>query len=310
MSGFHQPSAPVAAKKSSGVLGSLFGRAKTTYLIAIVFSLAAAAGVFMILGRSADRTTYYVLNQDVPARTQIVSSMLTEVDTAAGTEPPTALTPGSVITQAIFAKVPLRAGDTITESVAGPLDRINANLPENYVVTSFKVDPENAVAGKIRRGDLIDVIAVPETDGGKVAKVVLHRVLVLDVTTDPSTIASAATDESVSDPSVAPGPESAAVRGGIPYLYTVAVLPEDAARIAVVRGDDLLVTLSSNQASGNGLDVLVDSNRIYAPGPVGDSSAGVDLAAVRGEAAAGAPAEGDGADAGASSAPATPSASP
>lgn len=277
-----------ARAKKPGLLSGL-GGGRTWLLLAVGFSLLAMFGTFMILGRSAERTTYYVLNQAIPERTQVLPSMLTSVETADGTSPPNAMSPRDVAVQPLFAQVPLAAGDVVTSSVVGPLTRIDEGIPGNYVVTSFRVTPENAVAGKVRRGDLIDVTAVFKTQESEVAKTVLHRVLVLDVTTDPATIAQGATDSAVEDPDLAPGPESNQVRGGIPLLYVVAVTPEDAAKIALVRSRDVLVSLSGNQSDGD-LDVSVDVvTDVFAVGNTApDSSAGIDL-----DALSGVPDEGD-----------------
>lgn len=286
---FARSSAPLegGAPRKAGLLSSLLGGGRTYFVLAIVAALVATAGALAILGRSADRSTYYVLNQDVPARTVISSEMLTEVETAAGTEPPNALTPSSVVTEAIFTRVPLQAGDVVTPAVAGPLERIDANLPDGYVVASFAVQPQNAVAGKVRRGDFIDVIAVQQdavsmddiTAPGMQdtrAKIVLHRVLVLDVTTDPNTIAQGATDNTVGDGIADPGPESAAIRGGIPQLYVVAVSPEEAATLALVRDKNLMVVLSANDTPGE-ISVEVSESEVFDSLPVPNSSAGVSL---------------------------------
>lgn len=287
---------PEKAKKAkSSALGSLFGGGKTYFLLAILAALGAAAVSFLIMGQSSAKETYYVLNQAVSARTQITPDMLVPVETVSGTAPINALTPLDVTPQSgtdasgeqlgvEFAKYPLQTGDIITLSNVGPLERIDAKLPAEYVVTSFRVTPENAVAGKVRSGDLIDVIAVSQGSdvagsGGSVAKTVLHRVLVLDVTTDPSTIAQGANDTSVSNATSAnPGPESAAVRGGIPYLYTVAVTPEDAAKIALIRSGSLLIALASNSDSdAGGLNKTVSDSDVFGASQVGDASAGIDL---------------------------------
>lgn len=280
-----------SSTRRTGALTSLLGGGRTYFILAIVAALVATFASLAILGRSADRSTYYVLNQDVPARTVITSDMLAEVETAAGTEPPNALTPSSVVSEAIFTRVPLQTGDVVTPAVAGPLERIDTDLPDGYVVASFAVQPQDAVAGKIRRGDVIDVIAVQQDalamdDIASVAttpgmedtraKVVLHRVLVLDVTTDPNTIAQGANDNTVAEGVVEPGPESAAIRGGIPQLYVVAVSPEDAATLALVRDKNLMVVLSANDTLGE-ISVEVTESQVFDSLPVPDSSAGVSL---------------------------------
>lgn len=281
------PGQPTSAKKSKpssgGPLANLFGAGKTWIGLAVVVALGAALVSFSILGRSAERSTYYVLNQDIPARTMITPSMMAPVTTAAGSEPVNALTPASIAATPTFARIPLALGDVVTPTNAGPLERIDANLPAGYVVTSFSAPAERAVAGKVRAGDYVDIIAVGGAAGSDQARVILHRVLVLDVTTDPSTIAKSATSSSVTvdgtkqPPSAAnaPGPESSQVRGGIPELYVVALSPTDAARLALASSSDLFVVLSSNDAEGTDVDVSVGVEDLFGAGAVGDASAGL-----------------------------------
>jgi hypothetical protein len=277
-------------KKKEGFLGSLLGGGKTYFILALIAAVAAAFGSLAIIGQSGERSVYWVLSTDAPTRTPITANMLQEVETAQGSEPRNALTYNDILNgPQIFANVGLQVGDVVTASVAGPLERIDNNLPDNYVVTSFVVSPENAVAGKVRAGDLIDVIAVDQTDvDGEVAKMVLHRVLVLDVTVNPNTIAKSTTDNSLSNTSAsdsansnpegnAPGPDSAQIRGGIPLLYTVAVTAKDATKIALIRGKNILIALSSNgSALDEGpVDVQTSQNEVFGIGGVSDSSAGL-----------------------------------
>lgn len=277
------------SKKKEGFLGSLLGGGKAYYILALLAAVGAAFGTLAIVGQSAERSVYWVLSADAPARTPITANMLQEVETAQGSEPRNALTYNDILNgPQIFANVGLQMGDVVTPSVAGPLERIDNNLPDNYVVTSFTVSPENAVAGKVRAGDLIDVIAVDESETeGQVAKLVLHRVLVLDVTVNPSTIAKGTTDNTLSNTSASdttasnpsssePGPDSAQIRGGIPLLYTVAVTAEDATKIALIRGKNILIALSSNGSSlGGTVDVQTSQNEVFGRGAVNDSSAGL-----------------------------------
>ncbi len=268
------------APEKKGLFAGLLGSGRSYWLFALVAALIAVGGALSILGKAAATTTYYVLGQPVAARTQITPSMLVPVTTSVGGQPRNALDVAYVRDNPVFALTPLRAGDVVSTSVAGPLQRINANLPADFVAASFAVPPENAVAGKVRAGDYIDVIAESGNAGaatGGVAKVVLSHVLVLDVTVAPQTITQAATS-GPAGANLNPGPESAQVRGGIPSLYVVGLSPQDATKLALVRGRNLMVVLSGNQPAPN-LDVQTDFGSVFTPGPVGDSGAGTEKAA-------------------------------
>lgn len=267
------PSTDTAKKKKS-----LFSGANAIWIAAIGCALVTALIMLSILGKATARTTYYTLGVNVPARTQITPEMLKPVTSTVDGAPAVALTPAHVRSKPVFAKVPLQVGDIISTSTVGPLERIDSGLPKNFVATSFSVTPENAVAGKVRKGDYIDLIAVVGDEAtAAAAKVVLHHVLVLDVTVSPQTISDAANSGQEGD-DLNPGPESNAVRGGIPSLYTVAVSSVDATKIALVRDKKLLISLSANDA-GSDLDASSTLGDVFTGGAVSNSGAGTEAAA-------------------------------
>lgn len=264
-----------ATKK--GLLSGLLGGGRTIFVFALVAALVAVAATAQLLGNATATTTYYVLSQSVAARTPITPDMLAPVKVGVNSAPPDALTPADVQPGDKFALVPLKRGDVLSTSTVGALTRINSNLPANFVVASFSVTAANAVAGKLRSGDYIDVIAQSTTPNDtEIAKVVLHHVLVLDVTTDPSNITDSATSGDVGD--VIPGPESEQAHSGIPQLYTVGVTPEDAVTLALVRDKNLMVVLSSNDSTGD-LDANNNTGNIFNSNPVADSGKGTENAA-------------------------------
>lgn len=235
------------SKKKKGLLSGLLGGGKSIWLLAIAMALVAVAGTLSILGNAAATQTYYVLTRHVPARTQIDPTMLAPMEAKVGQVPPNAYDPAYVRDNPTFAQFALMAGDVVSASNAGPLTRITANVPDNFVAASFPASPDLAVAGKVRAGDFIDLIGtMDEGGGGTTAKVVLQHVLVLDVTVSPSNIAVEAVEGQEGSNVGSPGPESEAVRSGIPSLYTVAVTPEDAAKLALLRSQDIFVVLSAN----------------------------------------------------------------
>lgn len=261
---------PKAKKKSLFSLGG----SKTIWAVALLAAVLAVGGALTILGSAAATSTYYVLGRDVPARTQITADMLIEKVTKVDGAPPLAYDVTDVQTNEVFSKYALKAGDVISPSNAGPLERITNKVPGNFVAASVSIEPENAVAGKIRAGDFIDLIAVnPEDINGSSSKFVLHHALVLDVTVSPQSIAQSATDGQEGANVDNPGPESEQVRSGIPAVYTLALSPSDAAKLALVRQFDLMAVLSgSNPAKKMNVSALMSS--LFADEPVGDSAAG------------------------------------
>lgn len=275
-----------ARRKSSSV--SAIKGGKVIWIVTIVIAVLTAGGMFFLLNSVASTTTYYVLNQQVPARTQVTPEMLQSVVTSAGSAPANALTVADVSAKPTYTKFALNRGDILTSSNTGGLTPIAAGIPDTFVVASFTAPAENAVAGRIQRGNYIDVIAVSSdpTTGDERAKYVLRNVLVLDVNPDLSSVSEAATADG-SDPN-ATASDSAAARGGIPSLYTVGLSPDDAAKLALVANDTIHVVLSPAQNAANGAgaaDIAKNQADVFGNEEVGDSGAGTDPAAVGGEAA-------------------------
>lgn len=265
--------APTAKKK--GLLGNVLGGGKTYFVAAGVASVMAMGGVLGILGTATQTQTYYVLGQDVPARAQITEAMLLPLETKIGAAPGYALNPAYVRDNPVFSKVPLKAGEVVTTSTAGPLERITADIPATFVAASFQVSPENAVAGKVRKGDYIDLIAVGDGDNA-LARIALQHVLVLDVAVSPQTISDSA-NAGQAGADLDPGPESNAVRGGIPQMYTVALSPKDATKLAIIRTSAIMVVLSPNTVQAS-VDVSSGRADVY-NAPATDSGAGTSGAA-------------------------------
>lgn len=266
-----QTDAETPKKKKS--LFSL-GGSSAIWLIAAVAAVFAMGGALTILGNSAATSTYYVLGRDVPARTQITTDMLIERVTKVDGAPPNAYDLVFVRDNDVFSKIALEGGDVITPTTVGPLERITKTVPGNFVAASVAIAPENAVAGKIRAGDHIDLVAInSDNPSGPIAKFVLHHALVLDVTVAPQSIAQTSVDGQEGEAVENPGPESEQVRSGIPAVYTLALSPEDAARVALVRTFDLMAVLSGSSPDQE-LLVTAQMNEIFADEPVGDSAAG------------------------------------
>lgn len=246
----------------------LLSAGKTWFIAAITVAVLAAVALFVVLSQVTATTTYYVLNQDVPARSQITADMLAEVSTSEGGEPRNAIDIFDVQNEAVFAQYALSVGDIVTASNTGALQKINEGIPEDYVVASFTAPAEFSVAGKLSRGDYIDIISGTSDMGGSALPptYALRHVLLLDVAAD---LAASAAAPATSDAGAA---EANAVRQGIPTLYTVALPAADALKLAAIADNIGLVVLSP--ANFTATEGIVTEGIV--PGVAGDSGEGTD----------------------------------
>lgn len=263
-----------------------FSGNKTWFVFAIIAAVAAAGLIFAILSQLVSTTTYYVLKNDVPARSQVTPEMLAPVVTSSGSQPRNALGLAEVSDPStpVYAKFALNTGDILTASNTGGLTPLQESIPEDYVVASFVADANNAVAGKLATGNYIDIIAIGGNSGDSaVAKYALRHVLLMDVSTDPGAIgesSSQATDEN-GNPLESSTPTSTQdqMRSGIPSLYTVALPAADAAKLALIRDANIFVVLSPKADSNDSFkpaDITVTEGQVFSDAPVGNSGEGTD----------------------------------
>lgn len=241
---------------------SLFNGRKMWFIFSAVAAFGVAIVLLLIMSALTAKDTYFVLNQDIPARTNIDVSMLTEIQTSAGSAPPSALDL-SDITPETFSLYSLSAGDILTTSNTGDLLSLSAGLPDDFVVTSFIADPSMAAGGNVQRGDYIDIIAVVDDSSvtgeeGPAASYVLQRVLVVDATVNLDSY-SGGEEASTTDGSGSTGGETGntgdpAIRAGVPTMFTVGLSPDNAAVLAVAGQYELYVVLSS-AATTEGVEI-------------------------------------------------------
>lgn len=148
-------------------------------IITIVLIAVAIALLFLGLSKAFATETYYILNQNVPARVRITEDMLQEMEVSEGGAPPNAITKQQAINQPIFTKLPLIAGDILTQSNTGFTLDTSTGVPDEWVVTSINIPGYHAAGGQIKRGDYFDIIGVGNDDDG--ARYILTDVLALDV---------------------------------------------------------------------------------------------------------------------------------
>lgn len=264
-----------SAKKRNKNTSKTKSGSNVWFTVAVAAAVLAAIGIFVVLSQVTATTTYYVLNQDVDARSQITPDMLSPVTVSTGGQPRNALDISAFSTgEPVFAKYALPAGEVVTPALVGLRSPIQEGIPDDYVVASFSAPAETSAAGKAARGDYIDIIAVSESpDGaGSAAQYVLRHVLVLD------TAADLAAEQTSGDEVYAS--EDAGIRSGIPTIYTVALPQEDAAKLALVQSLPLTVVLSPVAYESDGVPTdpgFVSPVDVFGPDArVSDSGAGTD----------------------------------
>lgn len=216
------------------------GLRKNTFLIGVVVAIGTVVAVLslMLLRNFIQTETYYTLNQDVPARTQVTPDMLSPVTTSSGTAPKSALGMDKVQSGGVYTQYSLHAGDILTMSNAGEQKDISVGIPDSWVVTNFSVPADSAVGGRIQRGYYFDIM-VADASGSYYPFV---NVLALDTTVDLNNASSsdAANTEEAYD--------------GQTTQYVVGMSPQDAARLHSVMkksGADVRLVLSPRQNEYN-----------------------------------------------------------
>lgn len=166
--------------------------------------IALSLGLFYGLSNVFKTTTYYVLRNDVAAKTQITTNMLAGQTTSAGTQPKNALNIQQVQSGKLYSKYALEKGDVISKSNVGAQQQEATGIPDDWIVTSFTAKATDSVDGRIQRGTYFDIIGID--DNGN-ARYLFTDVLDLDAT---STVSGTKNDASAS------------------YQYTVGMPQKDA----------------------------------------------------------------------------------
>jgi hypothetical protein len=232
------------AKRGGATTASLRNN-KLIWVSIIVLVVIVFVGALNYLKAFYQTETYYILNQDVPARTLILPDMLSPVTTSAGTAPIAALGIAEVQANDAYAQYPLLQGDILTGSNVGGLSDVAVGIPDNWVITNFSIDADSAASGRIVRGTYFDIMMI----GGEGAEVAgtggVHypfiNVLALDVTTSISALSSSQ------------AADSEEARVGQTDLYSVGATPADAARLqsAIAQGGTMKLVLSPRQNEYN-----------------------------------------------------------
>lgn len=250
-------------------MNNIFKGRWTVWILALTFALMSGFGTLFILSSAAERVNYYVVAENVAARTQITETMVKTVSAPADAVPANSLTAEEILSGDFFSKVELSAGTPLTDSVVTEgLSPLSKELPAGFVMASLIVSPEDAAGGRISRGDLVDIAAVDPDSG--VAKIVLHQVYVLDVAVAPDTVADSANATATDSTGEQPGPDSAALYGGIPQMYTFAVSRSDMLKLALIRDSQVYLALSNGDGTSS-IDEMTDAPSVFSGGPVNPS---------------------------------------
>lgn len=205
------------AKKTGGSGTLNLRNNNIIYAAILLLMVLVLIGSFTLIRNIYQTETYYVLNQDVPTRTQISPDMLSPVVTSEGSAPINAKGVADIQGGGVFSRFPLVAGDILTNSnvsMDGQGDIANG-IPDTWVVTSFSVGADNAVGGRIRRGDYFDML-VADSDGSFYPFV---NMLALDTTVSLSSASSNA------------AADTEEAHAGQTTQYVVGMSPGDAARL-------------------------------------------------------------------------------
>jgi Flp pilus assembly protein CpaB len=241
----------------------------TLWIIAMIFAGLAAGGSLLVLGNSTETKSYWVLEEDVAAGVQITQDMLFEKVSPVSAAPGQAITAEELANTTWYSKIPLVRGTVMQPSVLTDKVDFIDQAPEGFVIVSILVEPQNAAAGKIIRGDYIDIAAISGNDvSTSLAKVILERVLVLDVTVSPSDIAESANSRGEEVNSL----DSSALYAGTPSMYLLAVSSTDFAKLAIIRDANLYLALSAKQTAS--VDTSIRGGDLFLPGAIEPSSGG------------------------------------
>lgn len=188
---------------------------KMIYAVIGVLLILVFFGTLTLLKSIYQTTTYYVLNTDVTTRAQILPEMLDPVVTAAGTEPIGFILESEAVQEGrLFARHPIEAGSLLTLSnVSDGFDDIRNGVPDNWVITSFSVNADSAVGGRIQRGMYFDVMVAD----GAGSYYPFINVLALDTTVE---LANSSNSEAA---------ETEEAHAGMHSQYVVGMSPKDAA---------------------------------------------------------------------------------
>jgi hypothetical protein len=209
------------------------------------------------------------LEEDIASGVEITQDMLFEKVSPISAAPGQTISAEELANQVWYSKIPLARGTVMQSSVLTDKVDFIDQVPAGFVITSILVEPQNAAAGKIIKGDYIDIAATSGNDiSTSLSKVILQRVLVLDVTVSPNDIAETANSRGEDINQL----DSGAVYAGKPSMYLLAVSSSDFARLALIRDANLYLGLSAKKSTNS--DTSIRGGDLFLPGNVVPSTGG------------------------------------
>lgn len=194
------------------------------WVVVVIIALAIGLLSAMFLRSVTETDQYYVLNTSVPARGQITPEMLQPMEAKKDQAPPNAIGISDVQAGGIYAQYPLNPGDILSSSNISGYTDISTGIPDDWVVTSFSVNADNAVGGRITRGTYFDIMATKEDSETYYPFV---NVLALDTTV------------SLNNASSAGAVDTEEAQAGQTQFYYVGMSPENAAKLqSLASGSD------------------------------------------------------------------------
>lgn len=150
-------------------------------LIGIVIAMVVLSTlIFFGLRQVFQTEDYYILNQNIPARTKVTVEMLEKITTNKGGAPQAAISAAQVKQGDVYSKYPLFAGDILTESNTGLTLDTSAGIPDDWSVTTINIASSKAVGGQVKKGDYFDILVTGEQG----SKFLATDVLALNVAED------------------------------------------------------------------------------------------------------------------------------
>lgn len=174
---------------------------RTALALSLFFGLATAALVYFVLNRPTSvaaqrgtpRVSVVVAANDISPRTTIQPHMVKRESFEQGQEPNNALKDFN----GVYGKVALRqisAGQALTgDDVAekGPGLGMSYVVEPNMRALTVPIDPVSGVAGFLKPGDRVDVLATYSANNVNVTKVVMQNLKLLAIGSEPTTTANA-----------------------------------------------------------------------------------------------------------------------
>ena len=159
---------------------------KSLLILALALAVCVAALVYQFLNdiqqQSSDMATVVVARTDILANTAITADMVEEVNISGKQLQPGAITAAGRVV-GTFAKENIPAQEQLTENriLNTVAVGFTGSIPHDKRAVSIAVTDVTGVAGVVKPGDYVDVIAVVDqrSDSGPVANMIVQNVLVL-----------------------------------------------------------------------------------------------------------------------------------